>query len=128
MTDEPRQFVKPEHDDSGRIARAGDRASTIILLVASGIIAVGLAFAGLILVMSTDSCGSSSDVSCNYSLFTIAWLFSMATPLIGFLVTLFFTIRRLARSETAFWVPLAGTAGFFAAFALSVFVAFQAIG
>lgn len=128
MSDEPPQFVKPERDASGRVARAGDRASTIVLLVASGIIAVGLAFAGLMLVMSTDSCGSSSDVSCNYSLFTIAWLLSMATPLIGFLITLFFTIRRLARSETAFWVPLAGTVGFFAAFSLSVFAVFQALG
>lgn len=128
MTDEPPQFVKPEHDASGRVARAGDRASTVILLVASGVIAVGLAFAGLMLVMSTDSCGSSSEAGCNYSLFTIAWLLSMATPLIGFLITLFFTIRRLARTETAFWVPLAGTVGFSAAFALAVFVAFQAIG
>lgn len=43
-------------------------------------------------------------------------------------ITLIFTIRKMARSETAVWVPLAGTVGFFAAFALSVFVAFQAVG
>lgn len=128
MNEATPEFVKPEHDSSGRVARAGDRTATVILLGASGVIAAGLAFAGLMLIMSTDSCGSSSDIGCEYGLFTIAWLFSMATPLVGFMVTLFFTIRRMARNGTAFWVPLAGTAGFIAAFALSVFVAFQAIG
>lgn len=128
MDDAAPQFVKPEHEATGRATRAGDRVGTIILLVASGVIATGLAFAGLMLVMSTDSCGSVSDKDCNYSLFTTAWLFSMATPLVGFLITLFFTIRKMARNETSFWIPLVGTVGFIAAFALSVFVAFQALG
>lgn len=128
MDDAAPQFVKPEHESTGRAARAGDRAGTVILLVASGVIAVGLAFAGLMLIMSTDSCGSSSDNGCDYDLFTMAWLFSMATPLVGFLITLFFTIRKMARNETSFWIPLAGTVGFIVAFALSVFVAFQALG
>lgn len=128
MDDAAPQFVKPENEATGRATRAGDRVGTIILLVASGVIAAGLAFAGLMLVMSTDSCGSVSDRECNYSLFTTAWLFSMATPLVGFLITLFFTIRKMARNETSFWIPLVGTVGFIAAFALSVFVAFQALG
>lgn len=128
MIDDAPQFVKPEDAGGGGVARAGDRAITVILLVASGVIAAGLAFAGLMLIMSTDSCGSTSDDGCNYSVFTIAWLLSMATPLVGFLVTLFFTIRRLARGETAFWVPLAGTVGFFAAFVLTAYVAFAALG
>lgn len=128
MNEATPEFVKPEHEATGRAARAGDRAGTIILLVTSGVIAAGLAFAGLMLVMSTDSCGSVTDKECNYSLFTTAWLFSMAAPLVGFLITLFFTIRRMARNETSFWVPLAGTVGFTAAFGLSVVVAFQALG
>lgn len=126
MTVEAPQFVKPEHETVGRVARAGDRAGAVILLVASGVIAAGLAFAGLMLVMSTDSCGATSD--CNLDLFTVGWILSMASPLIGFLVTLFFTIRRLGRRETAFWVPLVGIVGIFTAFALSVALAFQSVG
>ncbi|MBJ7522477.1 MAG: hypothetical protein JHC84_22435 [Solirubrobacteraceae bacterium] len=52
----------------------------------------------------------------------------MAIPVIGFTATLIVTIVRLARKKTAFWVPLAGTAGFALGFVAAVAFAFSGLG
>lgn len=100
-----------------------DRAVTIVLLVASGMVAAVLAFAGLMLVMSSDSCGSN----CNERLFAVGWILSMAVPIIGFAATLAWTIVRIVRRKTAYWVPIAGTLAFGLAFAGVVALAFSAL-
>lgn len=98
----------------------------MILLVVSGVIAAGLAFMGLMLIFGTDSCGASTD--CDLDRFTTGWLLTMAAPIVGFVITLIVTIVRLARGRRAFWVPLAGTGIFVAAFAGAAAFAFSGLG
>ena len=98
----------------------------MLLLVASGVIAAGLAFMGLMLVFGTDSCGASTD--CDLDRFTTGWLLTMAAPVVGFVITLIVTIVRLARGRRAFWVPLAGTGIFIAVFAAAAAFAFSGLG
>lgn len=100
--------------------------AAVILLVVSGVIAAALAFAGLFLIFGTDSCGAS--IECDLDRFTTGWLLSMAIPIIGFLATLIVTIIRLARKQTAFWIPLAGTAAFVVGFTAAVAFAFSGLG
>lgn len=117
------QFVSSR--EPGESGRNVDRVATIALLVVSGLVAAGMAFAGLFLVFITDSCGSSS--TCDTDSFATWWIVAMAAPLVGFAVTLIVSIVRLARKRKAFWIPLAGTAIFGAAFAGAVTQAFSSV-
>lgn len=121
---QPPTFVQPA--ESPGAGHTGDRVASIALLAVSGLIATALAFAGLMLVMSSDSCSVMGD--CNLGLFTVGWVLSMAVPVLGFAATLVVTIVRIARGKTAFWIPIAGTAAFGVGFALSVVLAFHALG
>ncbi len=98
----------------------------MLLLVGSGVIAAGLAFMGLMLIFGTDSCGASTD--CDLDRFTTGWLLTMAAPIVGFVLTLIATIVQLVRGRRAFWVPLAGTGLFVAAFAGAAAFAFSGLG
>jgi hypothetical protein len=103
-------------------SHTADRVSTTILLVGSGLISLILLFAGLMLIMSTDSCGVVNE--CNTGLFSVAWLLSMLIPLAGFVATVVFTFVRIKRKQSSWWVPLAGTAIIVALFAIDVAIAF----
>jgi hypothetical protein len=105
----------------------GDRIVAIVLLVVTGVVAAGLAFAGLMLIMSIDACGSDGGPGCNTGLFTIAWLMSMAFPVAGFVATAIYTFVKIHRHERAVVVPLMGLLIYGAGFALSIVVAFQAL-
>lgn len=104
----------------------GDRIAAIVMLVVTGVVAAALAFAGLMLVMSSDSCGSG-DAACNTGLFTIAWLLAMAFPIAGFTGTAVFTFVQIGRGERAVWVPLIGLLIYGAGFVGSVALAFAAV-
>ncbi len=103
----------------------GDRVVSIVLLIASALLAAALIFAGFFLVMATDSCGSVGE--CDTGLFVVGWVLSVSVPAIGFLATLVLTLVRLAQSRTAFWVPLAGTTIFCLLYAGAVALAFSAV-
>lgn len=107
--------------------RTGDRVAAIVLLIVTGIIAAALGFAGLMLVMSTDSCGSGGT-SCDTGLFTIAWLLAMGFPIVGFVATAVYTFVRIASGARAVWVPLLGLLAYGAGFAAAVALAFFALG
>lgn len=117
------QFVSTR--EPGESRRNVDRAATIALLVVSALIAAGAAFAGLFLIFITDSCGSSS--TCDTDSFATWWIVAMVAPLLGFVLTLVASIVRLTRKRKAFWVPLAGTAIYGAAFAGAVTQAFSSV-
>lgn len=104
-----------------------DRIVAILLLVGSGAVAAALSFAGLFLVMGTDSCGTGTT-ECNTDLFVVGWVLTMGTPLVGFLVTAIVTIVRMTRGLRAFWVPVAGTLAYGAAYMACVALAFAALG
>ncbi|WP_246004987.1 DUF6264 family protein [Nocardioides marmorisolisilvae] len=91
--------------DNRTETRTGDRAATIVLLVlqALGILVFG-AF-GLFIVFVSDSCGSSST-TCDDG--RIAWGV-MTPPLVAaglFVISLIWSIKRMAQSRPAWWVPI----------------------
>lgn len=104
-----------------------DRIVAILLLVASAAVAAALSFAGLFLVMGTDSCGTGTT-ECDTELFVVGWILTMGTPLVGFVGTAVVTIVRMTRGLRAFWVPLAGTLAYVVAYAACVAFAFAALG
>jgi uncharacterized membrane protein HdeD (DUF308 family) len=115
-------------EEPGGEGRTGDRVATTVFLVVSALIAMMLAFAGLLLVMSTDSCGSTGDGNdCNTGIFTITWLLAMLIPIAGVVATSIWTSVRLKRKQTAWWAPIAGTFVFGAIYALDIVVAFWAL-
>jgi hypothetical protein len=115
-------------EEPGDESHTGDRVATTVFLVASALIAIMLAFAGLMLVMSTDSCGSTGDGNdCNTGIFTITWLLAMLIPIAGLVATFMWTSMRLKRKQTAWWAPIAGTVVFCAIYALDIVVAFWAL-
>ena len=84
------------------------KAVTIVLLVLYVLAAAVLAFAGLMLVMSSDSCGSGT--TCNVD--QIGWGVGIASlgQVPAVIVVLVWTIVRMAQGRRAWWVPLVGAA------------------
>ena len=103
-----------------------DRIAAVVLLVVSGAVAALMAFAGVFLVMGTDSCGTGTT-ECNTDLFVVGWLLTMGIPIVGFAATLVITVVRMAKGFRAFWVPLAGTLAFGLAYVAAVAFSFAAL-
>jgi hypothetical protein len=85
--------------------RTGDRAATIVLLVLQGLGIFLFGALGLFIVFVSDSCGSA-DTTCDGG--RIAWGV-MTPPLVAvvlFVVSLVWSIKRMAQSRTAWWVPV----------------------
>lgn len=92
---------------------SGGRIADVIVsvtLMLVGIVGFAvLAFASLFLVMAADSCTSGT---CNTALLSVAWMIAMGGPPLVFGAAIVWTIIRLARRKTSWWMPLAGaTAG-----------------
>lgn len=103
-----------------------DRVVAVVLLVLSGAVAALMAFAGLFLVMGTDSCGTGTT-ECNTDLFLVGWVLAMGIPIVGFAATFIVTTARMAKGRKAFWVPLAGTLAFGLAYAAAVAFSFATL-
>lgn len=78
---------------------------TIILLVIDAAIAAFASFAGIFIVMASDSCGVRE---CNTSLITLGWIVGMALPWIALIATVIVAIVLLVKRRIAFWVALVG--------------------
>lgn len=112
--------VQPPPDFSGPVgaaswpgapqpARSGgqiaDLAVSIILIIIG---VVGFAFLGfltLFLSMMSDGCYANQ---CNTGLMSVGWLIALAVPPALFVGTIIWTIIRLVRRKTAWWVTLGG--------------------
>lgn len=84
-----------------------DIAVTVILLVLDVGVAAIASFAGLFLVMGSDSCGTRD---CSTGLIVLGWLLGMGLPWVALVVTAIVAIVRLVRRRLAFWVPIVGAA------------------
>ena len=85
--------------------RTGDRAATIVLLVLQAAGVLVFAAAGLFVVFVSDSCGAG-DTTCDGG--RIAWGV-MTPPLVAaafFVLSLIWSIKRMAQSRLAWWVPI----------------------
>ena len=98
---------------------------TIVLL--AGLIAVdaAISFAAVFLVMMSDSCGTIAP--CDDTLLTVGWLVAVISPSVVVLATIIAAIIAIVRRRLSFWIPLAGMAIVFGAWALGVALVFAAV-
>jgi len=86
-------------------AQIADLIVSIILIIIG---VVGFAFLGfltLFLSMMSDGCYANQ---CNTGLMSAGWLIALAMPPAVFVGAVIWTIIRLARRKTAWWITLAG--------------------
>ncbi|WFR84513.1 DUF6264 family protein [Arthrobacter sp. Y-9] len=92
-----------------RPARSGGQITDLIVSIILMIIGVvGFAFLGfltLFLSMMSDGCYANQ---CNTGLMSVGWLIALAVPPAVFIGAIIWTIIRLARRKTAWWITLAG--------------------
>lgn len=86
-------------------ARIADVTVSVILMVAGVIGFAMLALASVFLVMMSDGC---FDDRCNTDLMTVGWLIALVAPPAVFVAAVVWTLIRIARRKTAWWVPVAG--------------------
>ncbi|WFR84510.1 DUF6264 family protein [Arthrobacter sp. Y-9] len=90
-------------------ARSGAQIADLIVSIILIIIGVvGFAFLGfltLFLSMMSDGCYANH---CNTGLMSVGWLIALAVPPAVFIGAIIWTIIRLARRKTAWWITLAG--------------------
>ncbi|MGO4454584.1 DUF6264 family protein [Arthrobacter sp. RAF14] len=90
-------------------ARSGAQTADLIvsiILIVIGV--VGFAFLGfltLFLSMMSDGCSANQ---CNTGLMSVGWLIALAVPPAVFVGAIIWTIIRLARRKTAWWITLSG--------------------
>lgn len=90
-------------------ARSGGQVADLIVSIILIIIGVvGFAFLGfltLFLSMMSDGCYANQ---CNTGLMSVGWLIALAVPPAVFIGAIIWTIIRLARRKTAWWITLTG--------------------
>jgi hypothetical protein len=86
--------------------RGWDTILSIILLILFAGWVIVCAFAGALISLVGDSCGSSAE--CNYDQIGTAAMVGMVGPVVIGLIIAGVTISRLVRKRIAFWVPLLG--------------------
>ena len=86
--------------------RGWDTILTIILLILLAGWVVVCAFAGALISLVGDSCGSAAV--CNYDQIGTAAMVGLIGPVVVGLIVAGVTIARLVRKRLAFWVPLLG--------------------
>jgi hypothetical protein len=95
----------PTAGSTPRPARVWDIVLTIVLLIASGVLAALASVMGMFLVMASDPCGARA---CSTELITLGWLMGMILPWVAFLAASVVAIVLMVKRRLAFWVPLAG--------------------
>ncbi len=92
-----------------RPARSSGQIADLVVSISLIIVGVvGFAFLGfltLFLSMMSDGCYANQ---CNTGLMSVGWLIALAVPPAVFVGAVIWTIIRLARRRTAWWVTLAG--------------------
>jgi uncharacterized BrkB/YihY/UPF0761 family membrane protein len=88
-------------------ARTADRIVSVILIVAGAIGFTMLAVLSLLLAMVSDGC---FDDQCNYDLMTVGWFIALLAPPLVFIGAVVWTLLRITRQKTAWWMPLLGAA------------------
>jgi uncharacterized membrane protein YhaH (DUF805 family) len=111
--------VLPVSETTG--SNTADRVVSILLLIGQAVVGAVLSFMGLFISMASDSCGASS--TCNEGLIGAGVATPLVVVVVSFVVSLIFTIRRLAAGRMAWWIPVVGTVvsvgGLFLGFAIA---------
>ena len=94
--------------DAVRPRRVWDLVLAIALTVALVVLAAVLGFAGLFLVMASDSCGTVGQ--CSEERLSAGVLVATFGPAVVTVIAIVAVVVRLVRARLAFWVPLVGVA------------------
>jgi uncharacterized BrkB/YihY/UPF0761 family membrane protein len=86
-------------------ARIADVTVSVILLLAGFVGFAMLAFVSVFLVMVSDGC---YDDRCNTDLLSVGWIIAMFAPPLVFIAAIVWTLVRIARRKTSWWVPVLG--------------------
>ncbi|WP_231727625.1 MULTISPECIES: DUF6264 family protein [unclassified Rathayibacter] len=85
-------------------ARIADVTVSVVLLVAGVIGFALLAMVSLLLAMVSDGCFDQ----CDYGLMTVGWFIALLAPPVVFIGATVWTLLRIARRRTSWWMPLLG--------------------
>ncbi|MEU1971174.1 DUF6264 family protein [Microbacterium sp. NPDC019599] len=79
---------------------------TIVLLVGLVFVTAFASFAGVFLVMASDSCGAVGE--CNSGLIVMGWLVGMLLPWVVLIATVTVAVVFMVKRKLAFYLPLIG--------------------
>ena len=99
------------------------KAVSIFLLVLFVLVAAVAGFAGLMLSMASDPCGSATD--CSYGMIGWGVLIASAGQVVVVVAFGTWTVVRLVRDRTAWWVPILGVVAVAGVLSLGAVLAFQ---
>jgi hypothetical protein len=89
--------------ESIREPKPWDRAATIALLVPLALLAMQTSYSGMIAATTAAPCGAG----CSAPMLTAGMLLTTFSPMLLFIVAMFFGIRGILRRRHTFWIPLA---------------------
>lgn len=95
-------------DRPAAVRRPWDVVLAIVLLVLLVCLAAVGAYAGVFLVMASDSCGSATV--CSEERLSAGVLVAAVGPAVVTVVAIVSVVERLVRARLAFWPPLVGMA------------------
>lgn len=104
---------------------ARGRLATVLLMVGFLVLVPILSLMGLLLVMTSDSCGVNT---CSTGLIVTGVAVAVGAPVLAFLVTLAWTVVRWRRGRSTWWLPLVGVAVGAALWGVGAALAFSAVG
>jgi hypothetical protein len=97
-----------------------DVVLTIVFLIGLVVVTAFASFAGVFLVMASDSCGARS---CSVELITIGWLVGTLMPWVVLIAAATVSIVFMVKRRIAFYIPLLGAVGVAGALVLGFVIA-----
>lgn len=84
--------------------RTADRAATVVLLVLQALAVLVFGGLGLFIAFVSDSCGASA--TCDSDRIALGMMTPVVVAALFFVVSLVWSVKRLAQSRVAWWVPI----------------------
>ena len=106
--------------------RTWDIVATVVELIVLALVGMVSSFAGLMLVMASDSCGTGTT-ECSTGVILLGVGLAVIAPWVALLAMGTWAVVRLVRRKLAWWVPLLAVPLWALVFALGVAVTFAGV-
>ena len=106
--------------------RTWDIVATVVELIVLALVGMVSSFAGLMLVMASDSCGTGTT-ECSTGVILLGVGLAVIAPWVALLAMETWAVVRLVRRKLAWWVPLLAVPLWALVFALGVAVTFAGV-
>ncbi|HEX2894223.1 MAG TPA: hypothetical protein VHO29_09510 [Marmoricola sp.] len=93
-----------QHEAPSRPRNVTDLVVTVVGFAVTAVLGLGASFAGLMLVMASDSCGVGSE--CNSGLIGAGVVFAVAAPWLCWVPGLVIAIILQSRRRLTWWLPV----------------------